>query len=99
MVPLADRPAARARAGRLALLATGGVSMLAGLNAALLLLGVDAPVAGQQLPMLHGMLMMLGFLGTLISLERAVALRQVWGYLAPGLLGAGAILLLTPAPV
>ncbi len=73
--------------------------MLAGLNAALLLLGVDAPVAGQQLPMLHGMLMMLGFLGTLISLERAVALRQVWGYLAPGLLGAGAILLLTPAPV
>ena len=27
--------------------------------------------------------MTLGFLGTLIALERAVALRLAWGYLAP----------------
>jgi hypothetical protein len=44
------------------------------------------------------MLMVVGFLGTLIALERAVALRQPWGYAAPGLLGAGALALLTPAP-
>lgn len=72
--------------------------MLAGLNAALLLLGLPAPVASTELPMLHGMLMVLGFLGALISLERAVALRAAWGYLAPGLLGAGGLALLSPAP-
>ena len=27
--------------------------------------------------------MVLGFLGTLIALERAVALRSAWGYAAP----------------
>lgn len=72
--------------------------MLAGLNAALLLLGLWAPVHAAGLPALHGMLMVLGFLGTLISLERAVALRAGWGFLAPVLLGAGALALLTPAP-
>jgi hypothetical protein len=72
--------------------------MLAGLDAALLLLGLPAPVAASRLGDLHGMLMVVGFLGTLIALERAVALRQPWGYAAPGLLGAGALALLTPSP-
>lgn len=83
---------------RFGLLALGGVSLLAGLDAALLLLGLPAPVGGDHLPGLHGMLMVLGFLGTLIALERAVALRAGWGFLAPGLLGAGAVALLSPAP-
>ena len=83
---------------RLLLLLTGGISMLAGLNAALLLLGLPAPVDSSQLPMLHGMLMVLGFLGALIALERAVALRAAWGSLAPGLLGVGGLALLSPAP-
>lgn len=75
-----------------------GLAMLAGLDAALLLLGLSAPVSATRLADLHGMLMVVGFLGTLIALERAVALRQGWGYAAPGLLGAGALTLLTPAP-
>lgn len=88
------RPATRA-----AFLVPAGFALLAGLDAALLLAGLAAPVHGQRLQDLHGVLMVLGFLGTLISLERAVALRRPWGYAAPLLLGAGALALLTPAPL
>lgn len=76
-----------------------GVAMLAGVNAALLLVGVPAPVRSARLGDLHGMLMVAGFLGTLIAMERAVALRRPLGYLAPALLGLGGIALLTPAPL
>jgi 4-hydroxybenzoate polyprenyltransferase len=41
----------------------------------------------------HGQIMVMGFLGTLIALERAQALRRTWAYLAPALLGAGGIAL------
>jgi hypothetical protein len=37
--------------------------------------------------------MVCGFLGTLISLERAVALGARWGYVAPVLVGSGALML------
>src|SRR5699024_6521122 len=53
----------------------------------------------RDLPDLHGILMVFGFLGTVIALERAVALAKPVGFLAPGLLGLGAIVLLTPAPL
>ncbi|WP_200829127.1 hypothetical protein [Arcanobacterium ihumii] len=75
-----------------------GCSLLAGLNAALLKLGQWAPVEPSQDPAggSHGLVMTLGFLGTLISLERAQALaskdqRCSWAYLAPGLFGLGGI--------
>ncbi len=73
--------------------------MLAGTDAALMLLGLPAPVSAERLPDVHGMLLVLGFVGTLIALERAVALGHRAGYLAPGLLGAGAVALVSPAPV
>jgi hypothetical protein len=38
--------------------------------------------------------MVSGFLGTLIGLERAVALRRDWTYLSPLLTGLGGILLI-----
>nr|WP_290665451.1 hypothetical protein [Ardenticatena sp.] len=41
----------------------------------------------------HGALMVAGFLGTLISLERAVALRHPAGYVAPLLAGLGGLAL------
>jgi len=75
------------------------VALFAGLDAALMLLGLPAPVSAARLPDVHGMLLVLGFVGTLISLERAVALGHRAGYLAPGLLGAGALLLVSPAPL
>ncbi|MBY6060250.1 hypothetical protein [Microbacterium esteraromaticum] len=75
-------------------------ALLAGLDAGLLLLGLDAPVTTERLPDVHGMLLVLGFVGTLISLERATALGRPYGFIAPALLGAGAVLLVTdPVPL
>jgi len=48
---------------------------------------------------LHGPLMILGFLGTVISLERAVGLGRRWAWAAPFLAGAGAVMLLTIEPL
>ncbi|MGC3953048.1 MAG: hypothetical protein QM804_02145 [Propionicimonas sp.] len=96
--PAAASAGARSAAPRLALLALGGGCLITGLNAALVRLEVWAPVASHRAGDVHGLVMVLGFLGTLISLERAQALRQAWGYLAPALLGLGGLALLTPAP-
>lgn len=93
---IADPPRRNVR--RAWLLVPAGVCLLAGLNAALQLVGVPAPVASVRLTTVHGPLMVLGFLGTLISLERAVALRQGWGYAGPVLLGAGGLALVAPLP-
>ena len=58
-------------------------------------LGALAPVASTSLGTVHGLLMIYGFLGTAICLERAVALqsdgRRPWAYAAPLLTGAGGI--------
>lgn len=43
--------------------------------------------------------MVVGFVGTLVSLERAVALRHRAPFAAPGLLGGGALVVLCPAPL
>ena len=93
------RTGGRLRRGRLLLLLPGAVALLAGLDAALVLLDLPAPVHLDRLPQVHGMLLVVGFVGTLIALERAVALRHPAGYLAPALLGTGAMLLLTPLPL
>lgn len=89
----------RSATWRRVLLAPAGISLLAGLDAALLLLDLPAPVTTDRLPDVHGVLLVLGFVGTLIALERAVALRRTWGLAAPALLGAGAVLTLSPAPL
>jgi len=85
--------------GRAVFLVPAGLAMLAGLDAALMLLGLPAPVSAARLPHVHGMLLVFGFVGTLISLERAVALRHRAGFLAPSLLGAGGLLLVSPTPL
>jgi len=74
---------------RLALLALAGMALLSGLWAALVRLGwvlpaIPLPIAGQ-----HGALMISGFLGTLISLERAVALNWRPAFLPPLFSGLG----------
>lgn len=74
-----------------------GVALLAGLDAGLLLIGLPAPVTAERLPEVHGMLLVLGFVGTLISLERATAYARPVGFVAPALLGLGGILLIVPA--
>jgi len=88
-----------AKIGRLPLLSLAALALLAGIDGALILLGHGAPFVSDRLEEAHGVLMVFGFVGTLIALERAVALRSTWGYAAPTLLGLGAIVTLSPAPL
>lgn len=93
-------PPSRATAvRRVGFLLPAGVALLAGLDAALMLLGLPAPVSAERLPVVHGMLLVLGFVGTLIALERGVALRHPAGFAAPVGLGLGGLLLISPVPL
>jgi len=82
---------------RLGWMLPAGLSLLAGLDAALLLIGLPAPVTTERLPEVHGMLLVLGFVTTLVSLERATALGRWHGFIAPALLGLGGIALVVDA--
>ncbi|HET8780641.1 MAG TPA: hypothetical protein VFM66_11245 [Agromyces sp.] len=84
---------------RLVFVIPAALALLAGLDAALLLLGLHAPLTFERLPALHAPLLVFGFIGTLVVLERAVALRRWWGYTAPVLIGIGSLLCLTPLPL
>ncbi|WP_200942842.1 hypothetical protein [Cellulomonas sp. Root485] len=84
---------------RLVLLAPAGLAMLAGLDGALLLLGVPAPIRLDRLADVHGQLMVLGVVGTLVALERAVAVRRRLAFSSPLLLAAGSLALLSTAPL
>jgi hypothetical protein len=76
---------------RVPLLALGFASLAVGVAAGLGRLGWPVPaLAGAAAPA-HAPLMIGGFLGVLIALERAVAIRRAAAYLAPLLAGAGAI--------
>jgi hypothetical protein len=90
--------AVRPSPARLLLLGLGGIALLAGLAGATVLLGVPMPAASTRLAAPHGILMTLGFLGTLIALERAVALGRWWGYGAPLAAGLGGLALLGGQP-
>ncbi len=99
--PSATRP--RVPILRLALLLLAGVAVLAGLDAALLRLGLGAPVESIPLASAHGVLMVYGFLGTAITLERAVALqsgpsrRDRWAYASPLASGLGGVIVVASA--
>jgi len=75
------------------------IALIAALWAALIRVGwkvpdLPTPIAGQ-----HGALMISAFLGTLISLERAVALQKKWAYTAPAFSVVGGLALITALPV
>jgi hypothetical protein len=78
---------------RYPLLLAGLAALVCGIWAGLLRFGWSLPAGRANLVELHGPLMVFGFLGTVISLERAVALRRPWGYLAPAGTVAGTALL------
>lgn len=67
--------------------------MLTGLYSGLVRLGLPLP-AGAGLVGLHGPIMICGVFGTLIGLERAVALGWRWPYLGPAASAAGTALLI-----
>ena len=83
---------------RFPLMAMAMVALLAALWGGLLRLGWDWPIMRPTLPVAHGPLMISGFLGTLIGLERAVALGQRWTYAGPTLTGLGALALVVGLP-
>jgi hypothetical protein len=79
-------------ARRLPLLMAGAVSLVAGIIAGEGRLGW--PMGSADLSLVHGPLMICGFFGTVIGLERAVALGRTWGYGAPLLTALGGGLLI-----
>ncbi|GAB4578071.1 MAG: hypothetical protein Fur0022_08040 [Anaerolineales bacterium] len=88
-------PLSRLRFPLLALaLLSLGVATLVGL----MRLGWEVPVLPPGWMAAHGPLMVAGFLGTLISVERAVALGQRWMYFGPAFSAWGGILFLTGLP-
>ena len=77
-------------------LLVGAVAALTlGIWGGLARIGWQLPAEPSEPIALHGPLMVFGFLGTIVSLERAVALRRRWGYLAPLATLAGIALLLS----
>ncbi|WP_069131210.1 hypothetical protein [Rhodohalobacter halophilus] len=76
------------------LLFTAGIGLLLGLYAGLIRLGILLPSALEIGAMAHGPLMINGFLGTLISLERGAALEKLWTYIAPMSFALSTILLM-----
>jgi hypothetical protein len=83
---------------RLPLLFFGMLSLLGGVLAGLARLGWEVPAPAAQAAGVHGPLLIAAFFGTVISLERAVAVGQGWAYLAPLAAGAGGLALLAGAP-
>lgn len=69
-------------------------ALLAAMWSGLLRLGWSWPLLRPSLPAAHGPLMISGFLGALIGLERAVALEHRWTFVGPLLSSLGAILLI-----
>ncbi|MBP8296037.1 MAG: hypothetical protein KAX84_08010 [Burkholderiales bacterium] len=74
------------------------LSLAAGIGAGLARMGWDEPAAVAALIMWHGPLMICGFFGTVISLERAVALGARWTYLGPLFAAIGGVTLALSGP-
>ncbi len=83
---------------RVPLLLVGILTLLAAMWAGLLRLGWAFPPIQPGWPAQHGLLMVSGFLGSLISLERAVSLRKRWTYGPPILTAVGALFVLAGVP-
>lgn len=81
---------------RLPLLLFGMIALAVGILAGLARLAVEVPTVAAAQAGTHGALMIAAFLGTVISLERAVALAgsgRNWPYLAPLCAGLGGLAL------
>lgn len=79
------------------LLVLGFASLVSGIAAGLARSGLEPVPVSDDAVVLHGALMVCGFFGTVISLERAVAFGRLWGYAAPLACGLGGIALVAGA--
>ena len=82
---------------RLPLLILAFLALFVGAGAGLARLGWSVPDVAATASSLHGPLMICGFLGVVISLERAVAIGRLWAYAGPLLAGLGTVLALAGA--
>jgi len=80
---------------RLPLLILGFLALFVGAGAGLARLGWTVPNVAASAAALHGPLMISGFFGVVIALERAVAVGYAWAYLGPLLAGAATLAALT----
>ncbi|MBW2398374.1 MAG: metal-sulfur cluster assembly factor [Deltaproteobacteria bacterium] len=83
---------------RLPLLAAGLLSLVAASWGGLVRLGWPWPIPEPAWVSAHGPLMVCGFLGTLIGVERAVGIERRWAFAGPIITGLGALSLLTAFP-
>src|SRR5699024_2324315 len=81
------------------LMASAAVIVIAALWSGLVHLGLDLPQLTESLHDGHGPMMILGFLGTLITMERAVALGERWAFLGPACAAAGGLAVLVGLPL
>ena len=80
------------------MMALGLAALLGGLWGGLLRLGWELPAFHSSVAGFHGPLMVAGFLGAVIGLERAIALGRAWAYAAPLAAGLGGVALIAGAP-
>ena len=97
MVTLAAGTAGDPPARRFPLLFLGVLCLVAGVSGGLARAGFREAGVLPAAVALHGVVMVSAFFGTVISLERAVALGRLWGYAAPLACGAGGIALVAGA--
>jgi hypothetical protein len=94
-VSRAVAPALRAEGlpplARVPLLILGFVGLVTGAGAGLARLGWSVPAVAATASALHGPLMICGFFGVVIALERAVAIGRLWAYAAPLCAGLGGV--------
>lgn len=58
-------------------------------------MGWNVPLSESSLSKYHGPLMITGFVGTILTLERAALLHKSWALIAPVITGAGSLLLVS----
>jgi len=74
------------------------LGLLVGLHGGLVRLGWPWGLPQRNWMIDHGPLMVLVFMASVIGVERAVASRRTWSFLAPATLGIGGILIMVGAP-
>lgn len=83
---------------RIPVLMVAFVCLAFGIGGGLLRLGWNFPWQRTSLVSLHGPLMVCGFLGAVITLERAVAIGKRWAYLGPFSVALGGLSLILGLP-
>ncbi|CAG0997010.1 hypothetical protein BURK1_02602 [Burkholderiales bacterium] len=83
---------------RVPILALGFLALVLGVFAGLARLGLAVDDRAAVLAAYHGPLMIAGFFGVVISLERAVAAARIWAYSAPLACGLAAVALFAGEP-